>query len=98
NRTRPVRRREAQQNVRGLDFLTHARNGFDLQRLIVIGEDRAGLKLAVVLEKNVHVSVCDEGSVIIPVRNRVLLRYYCSTSIRVPRFARLRFADPTRAT
>ena len=93
-----ARRREAQQNVRGLDFLALARNGFDLQRLIVIGEDRAGLELAVILEKNVHGSVCDEGSVIIPVRNRVLPRYYWSTSIRVPRFARLRFADPTRAT
>jgi hypothetical protein len=39
----------------------------------VIGEDRAGLELAVVLEKNVHGSVCGEGSVIIPVRNREMV-------------------------
>src|SRR2546423_14607411 len=55
------RRREAQQNVSGFDLLSFARNGFDLQRLVVIGEDRSGFELAVVLEKNVHGGVKQRG-------------------------------------
>ena len=45
---------EAQQHRRGLDLQALARGGLDLQRRIVVGEDRAGLAVAVVLEKDVH--------------------------------------------
>ncbi len=45
---------ETQQHGRGLDLQAFARNGFDLQRRVVVGEDGAGLELAIVLEKNVH--------------------------------------------
>jgi hypothetical protein len=45
---------KAQQHRRGLDFQALAGGGFDLERGIVVGEDRAGLAVAVVLEKDVH--------------------------------------------
>jgi hypothetical protein len=48
------RRGKAQQHRRRLDLETLAGRGFDLQRRRVVGENRAGLELAVVLEKDVH--------------------------------------------
>jgi len=45
---------EAQQDRRRLDLQALAGRGLDLQRRVVVGEDRAGLELAVVLEKDVH--------------------------------------------
>ena len=45
---------EAQQDRSGLDLQALARNRFDLQRRVVVGEDGPGLQLAVVLEENVH--------------------------------------------
>jgi hypothetical protein len=49
---------ESQQDRGGLDLQALARNGFDLQRCVVVGENRPGLQLAVVLEKDVHWKGC----------------------------------------
>ena len=54
DRLRSARLGEAQQNIRRLDLEPLAGDGLDLQRLVVIGQDGAGLQLAVVLEENVH--------------------------------------------
>ncbi len=45
---------EAQQHGRRLDLEALAGGRLDLQRRVVVGEDGAGLELAVVLEKDVH--------------------------------------------
>ena len=49
-----TRRGETKQHLVGLDLEAFARGRFDLQRGIVVGEDRAGLQCAVVLKKSVH--------------------------------------------
>ena len=53
---RIVRRRrcEAQQHARRLDLGALAARGFHLQRGVVVGEDGAGLQLAVVLVQDIH--------------------------------------------
>ena len=47
-------RGEAQQHGAGLDLQPLARHRLDLQRRVVIGENGAGLQLAVVLEQDIH--------------------------------------------
>ncbi len=47
-------RGEAQQHVAGLDLQPLAGHRLDLQRRIVVGENGAGLQLAVVLEQDIH--------------------------------------------
>ena len=48
------RLRVPQQHRGRLDLQTLAGRGLDLQRRIVVGQDRAGLQLAVVLEEDMH--------------------------------------------
>ncbi len=45
---------EAQQHRRRLDLEALSGGAFDLQGRVVVGEDGAGLELAVILEKDVH--------------------------------------------
>ena len=43
-----------QQHIRRLDLHAFARHRLDLQRSIVVGENRAGLESAFILKKDVH--------------------------------------------